>query len=275
MRQVTSDLPMPLIGVLGLTRRRHSTQPFRRELLRNVALVRVARGGEALRERVRRGVRAGLIRVGAAMPGRLHYEIEVAADYLHLGRWLAGRGLRPRLHMTREEVFDHAAALIADRRVLYLEFGVADGRSLLYWSRLLSHPEAELHAFDSFEGLPEDWIEGMPAGTFGRGGQPPDIDDPRIRLHVGLFAETLPKFEWPNGWEVLVVNFDADLYSSTREALALVETRLAPGSILYFDELNHRYHEVRAFEEFLKETGHSVDALGATRDRARMAFRVR
>jgi hypothetical protein len=52
----------------------------------------------------------------------------------------------------------------------------------------------------------------------------------------------------------MVVNFDADLYSSTKVRV---------GAYLYFDEFNDRHHELRAFDEFLKETGMKFKAVGA------------
>jgi hypothetical protein len=51
----------------------------------------------------------------------------------------------------------------------------------------------------------------------------------------------------------MVVNFDADLYSSTKVRV---------GAYLYFDEFNDRHHELRAFDEFLKETGMKFKAVG-------------
>ena len=57
----------------------------------------------------------------------------------------------------REEVFDRIAADVAEKTVLYLEFGVHQGKSIAYWSRILKSDRAVLHGFDSFEGLPEVW----------------------------------------------------------------------------------------------------------------------
>ena len=40
----------------------------------------------------------------------------------------------------REELFDIVGAQIADREVLYLEFGVFTGQATRYWSNLLRNP---------------------------------------------------------------------------------------------------------------------------------------
>jgi hypothetical protein len=60
--------------------------------------------------------------------------------------------------------------------------------------------------------------------------------------------------EWPSSHDRLVVNLDADLYSSTAFVLSQLQPRLPIGSRIYFDEFNHRADELRAFDEFLEET---------------------
>jgi hypothetical protein len=214
----------------------------------------------------------GLVRLGAHLPVRAHYELNAATDYLHLGRWMRDRGHAPPKFRDRDALFKHVGDRISAERVLYLEFGVAEGGSIRAWSGLLRNPQTELHGFDSFEGLPADWIMSRPAGHFGRGGEPPEVDDQRVRFHPGWFEDSLPRFEWPSGWERMVANFDADLYSSTYEALAFVEPHVQPGTIMYFDEFNHRAHELKAFEEFLSRTGTKVRAIGATRALSHVAF---
>lgn len=213
-----------------------------------------------------------LVRLGGSLPERAHYRLDATMDYLHLGRWMRERGHRPPRYGDRMELFEQLATRCSSERVLYLEFGVAGGASIRRWSRLLSHPDSELHGFDSFEGLPTDWILDRPAGHFDQGGVPPVVDDARVQFHKGWFSESLPRFSWPSGWERLVANFDADLYSSTSEALAFVEPHVRPGSLFYFDEFNHRHHELKAFAEFLTRSGIRMRAVAATRDFAQVAF---
>lgn len=45
-------------------------------------------------------------------------------------------------------------------------------------------------------------------------GVPPIIDDPRIRFFKGWFEDTLPTYQAPKA-NVVILNMDADLYSST------------------------------------------------------------
>ncbi len=215
-----------------------------------------------------------LTRVGPLCSDRAIYNLNGIFNYLHVGWWLRAHGFRPvaRLRL-RDDVFQRIAAEIAERDVLYLEFGVALGASVRQWSNLLRNPRSKLHGFDSFRGLPHDWsLEGHPRGTFSTGGHPPTVDDPRVQFYVGLFDETLPSYVWPER-EVLVVVMDADLYSSTAVALEHVKEQLLPGSYLYFDQFHHRCDELRAFAEFLNETSFSFELIAANRDLSSVAFK--
>jgi hypothetical protein len=122
-----------------------------------------------------------------------------------------------------------------------------------YWSQHLKHPQTQLHGFDSFEGLPEAgavWSK----GEFDVGGNMPQIPDPRVQFHKGWFDQVLPSFAIPDH-EVLVVNIDADLYSSTIFVLNCLKPHLKPGSFIYFDDMPAIDHEARAIHEYLAETG--------------------
>ena len=179
----------------------------------------------------------------------------------------------PRLR-SFENVFDRIAQDVSKKRVLYLEFGVFEGSSMRYWSKLLLNPESHLHGFDSFEGLPESWGDtNRTQGFFSTQGVIPQIDDSRVRFFKGWFEETLPSYKAPPH-DVLVVNMDADLYSSTSYVLSEIRELIVPGTYLYFDEFNHRDHELRAFDEFRRNTGIKFSVLAASTTLENVAFRV-
>jgi hypothetical protein len=91
----------------------------------------------------------------------------------------------------REELWRRALERIGAADLLYLEFGVWQGYSIEYFSRLNRSPRSLFYGFDSFEGLPEGW-RGMSAGHFSTGGQIPVIDDERVRFIKGWFQDSLP-----------------------------------------------------------------------------------
>jgi O-methyltransferase len=214
-----------------------------------------------------------LTRLGSVLGARAIYNLNGCFNYMYVGWWFRSRGLAPETVVrSRFDLFDLIAREVGDRAVLYLEFGVAAGNSMRYWSSLLRSPKAQLHGFDSFVGLPQDWsLEGHEVGAFSTGGAVPHIDDERVRFFPGVFTDTLPAYQWPDH-DVLVAMLDADLYSSTATALAFVATRLQPGSYLYFDQFHHRCDELRAFTEFLQEHPMTFRVVGTTRELTSVAF---
>jgi hypothetical protein len=214
-----------------------------------------------------------LTRIGSLFGPRTVYNLNGVFNYLHVGWWLRAQGYATgRRVSSRFELFDLLAASIRDEVVLYLEFGVAEGASIRYWSSLLRNPRSRLHGFDSFLGLPHDWsLEGHPRGTFSTDGRPPAIEDPRVEFFPGWFEDTLSDYAWP-AYDVLVVVMDADLYSSTATALSFVRERLVPGSLLYFDQFHHRADELRAFAELVDENDFRFRLVGASRELSNVAF---
>jgi hypothetical protein len=206
-----------------------------------------------------------LTRVGEWLPKSYLRQMHWVLDYLETGRWIRDRHLTiPFRTASRYRLFERVGRTIASSQTLYLEFGVYRGESIASWSHILKHPESRLHGFDTFTGLPEDWSNDFRAGAFSVGGQIPIVNDSRVAFFKGLFQETLPQYT-PPPHDRLVVNMDADLYSSTAFVLAWAMDLIKPGSLLYFDEFEDGLHERKAFEEFLKISGMRFDVLGATR----------
>jgi hypothetical protein len=210
--------------------------------------------------------------IGSRMAPRHVTALNSLVSYLEAGRWMREHGFTGGVRARRrEELFDRIAADVGGERTLYLEFGVWRGAATRYWSRLLRHPESHLHGFDSFEGLPETWDHRTEQGTFSTGGAVPQIADPRVTFFPGWFDQTLINYTLPDH-DRLVVNCDADLYSSTRLVLDAIGPHLKPGDYLYFDEFYDRHHELRAFDEFLGKSGQRFQLVGATRGFVEVAF---
>jgi O-methyltransferase len=213
-----------------------------------------------------------LTRIGAHMTRTQIYNLQTTVKYFEIGRKMRELGYRmtPTVE-TREQLFDLVGREVEDRQVLYLEFGVWEGRATRYWSKLLKNPESKLHGFDTFEGLPEAWDQIAAKGAHSANGNVPVIEDPRVRFFKGMFQETLPSYAPPE-YEVLVLNFDADLYSSTIHVLEHFAPIIVPGTYLYFDEINVPQHELRAFAEFSSASGRSFALRGVTRSLMNVLF---
>jgi hypothetical protein len=213
-----------------------------------------------------------LTRLGSRFSPKSIYNLNAVVNYLETGRWMRANHYEVRHRVQRaKQLFDMVGKQVAERQVLYLEFGVYRGDTMRYWSKLLRNPNSKLHGFDSFEGLPENWITTRPKGFFSTDGAIPQIDDVRVQFFKGWFEHTLPKYVCP-AHDVLVMNFDADLYSSTSFVLNEFHASIVPGTYLYFDEFNHQFHELRAFDEFIKKTGMKFSLLGATRTLEKVLF---
>jgi len=165
-------------------------------------------------------------------------------------------------HFANVQAFNDQPALL--RRTLesvdpkldtWVELGVATGRS----ARAIVRTAAELgrtprlHAFDSFQGLPEDFIPGVEKGAFAM--EPPSFLEENIKLHIGWFRDTLPAFASSLTGQIGFIHCDADLYSSTSLALGALSAHIGPGTALLFDEYWNFHacyeHEFRAFREFI------------------------
>lgn len=206
-----------------------------------------------------------LTRVGEWTNEKTIYNLNAAINYLEVGRWMRAHGYNVRKRFPRrEQLFDLAGAEVADKVVLYMEFGVHRAEATRYWSKVLRNPGSELHGFDSFEGLPEDWNILSRKGHFSVDGEIPVVHDPRVHFFKGWFDQTLPKHN-PPPHEVLVLNLDADLYSSTIFVLDTLKDKIVPGTYVYFDEINDRMHELLAFDEFIRKTNMTFSLLGVTR----------
>jgi hypothetical protein len=184
--------------------------------------------------------------------------------HISMGAWTRTHGFScPTRVDTREQVWNFIAPQLANIPVLYLEFGVYEGEATRYWSRTLKHPDSRLHGFDSFEGLPEGagvWKKGQ----FDVTGRVPVVADSRAQFFKGWFDEVLPTYEVPPH-EMLFVNMDADLYSSTIYVLRHLQPWIKAGSLIYFDELNHLEHEARAFTDFIADSGLRFEVICADR----------
>jgi hypothetical protein len=143
-------------------------------------------------------------------------------------------------------------------RISVIEFGVGGGWGLICLERIAERCEAELgvavdvYGFDTGAGLP-DLADYRDQPNMWFKGQIP-MDPSRLKsrlgkasLRLGLVRDTLPQFLVERPAPIAFVSVDVDLYSSTRDALALFDAghdRLLPRVFTYFDDfMGHSYSE--------------------------------
>jgi Methyltransferase domain len=158
---------------------------------------------------------------------------------------------------------------------LVLEFGVEKGASIR--TLALAH-KGEVHGFDSFEGLPEDWAGTYePRGKFSTGGRLPKVPA-NAKLHAGWFDETLPRFLAANPGDAAFVHVDCDIYSSTKTIFDCLGPRIRPGTVIVFDEyFNYpawRHHEYKAFQEFVTGGSRRYSYIGFSAEKGHVAVRM-
>ena len=193
----------------------------------------------------------------ATWQGDLQFSAECFAQYYQrqsLQYVFAVRDKHTKLAGLPTDVLQHAATH-ASQGGLWLEFGVCFGRSI---NLLAKFRQGDMHGFDSFQGLPEDWKPGEPKGSYSTGGRLPAVAN-NVQLHTGWFEHSLPDFLARYQGPVSLVHIDCDLYSSTRTVLSLLADRLTVGSVIVFDDFlgfdSFEQHEFKAFLEFNAQYG--------------------
>jgi len=159
-----------------------------------------------------------------------------------------------------------------------LEFGVFSGRTINFLATLL--PEARLYGFDSFQGLPEQWLGKRADGGrhFDRNGEPPAVRE-NVELVIGWFDHMLPHFLDTHDFEkASLIHVDCDLYSSTQTILSCLHHKIARGTIIVFDEyFNYptwERHEFSAFQEYVKHRQIRYEYIGLVPSDLQAAVRI-
>ena len=177
----------------------------------------------------------------------------------------------PVVGLEKERILDHSISH-ADNEGYWLEFGIHEGESIIHTAGCkLGTPNFMIHGFDSFEGLPEDWLSkesGHPnlKGKFNLEGNIPKhlLQYPNINVIKGWFDKSLPEFIKDNNInKISYLNIDSDLYSSSNTILTLLTPYFKGDCIIYFDEFCNypggENGEYKAFSEFLHKNKHNIE----------------
>lgn len=143
---------------------------------------------------------------------------------------------------------------------LILEFGVAGGKSL---TEIARHAAPRLvYGFDWWRGLPHDWEEGDPRGSFAC--DKPTVDD-NVILVDGLFSDTLEPFLHEHRDPVGLLHIDCDLYCGCAYVLDSLADRFGSRSLVMFDEIGQaptQHGERRAWDRFRSRTLQKWELIG-------------
>lgn len=180
-------------------------------------------------------------------------------------------------HSRRYKLYEKvgAALELQNKKVNYVEFGVASGNSFKWWLDFNKNNESHFSGFDTFEGLPESW------GGYKKGEMSfkiPDITDERAEFYKGLFQSTLnPFLDKNNHWfdqSLNIIHLDADLFSSTIFVLSQLYKFIKKGDLILFDEFSVPNHEFQAYKIFIESFGVKLKPIGAVNNFYQVAFIV-
>ena len=170
--------------------------------------------------------------------------------YMRSFSWAFSLPNLPELHFYKWYFFDAIVKKSIISKPFY-EFGVWRASSFKYLIKVFKKG----YGFDTFTGLPEDWVVGRhieKEGTYSSDGNVPKIKGGEFI--VGKFEDTLPVFFSESRPMASVINFDADLYSSTICALNFSKPVIDKDTVLVFDEFiineNWEQDEFKALNEF-------------------------
>ena len=170
--------------------------------------------------------------------------------YMRSFYWVFSLPNLPELHFDKWYFFDAIIKKSIISKPFY-EYGVWRASSFKYLIKVFKKG----YGFDTFTGLPEDWNVGH--GIEKKGSYSSDGNVPKIKggeFIVGKFEDTLPFFFSKSRPIASVINFDADLYSSTICALNFSKSVMDKDTILIFDEFimheSWEQDEFKALNEF-------------------------
>jgi predicted O-methyltransferase YrrM len=156
---------------------------------------------------------------------------------------------------------------------LFCEFGVYDGQSINF---IASRISTVIYGFDSFEGLPEDWLPEFSKGRF-KVSKLPEVRE-NVSLIKGWFEEALPEFADRHAEQCSFIHIDCDLYSSTKTIFHHLKNRISKGTVIVFDEFFNfpgwKNWEYKAFAEFIADGDAEFEFLGYCRYGEQVAVKI-
>ena len=186
--------------------------------------------------------------------------------------WVTTLTKMPKLFFNKLDLYDYLINKSEKNRPFY-EFGVCRGVSFKY----LIDAFGTGYGFDTFEGLPKDWNNRYKKGSFSAGGIIPEIKGGTFI--VGKFEDTLPDFFNKNRPLASIINFDADLYSSTYCAINYCKTIIDENTILIFDDFfnntNWEEYEYKALNEFCSINNFRYEVIAISYFSRQVAIRLK
>ena len=171
-------------------------------------------------------------------------------------------------HEIREYAIKEACSVDKNHEFFYLEFGIFKGTSANFFSKYVK----KLFAFDSFEGLREDWVgHNLPKSHFNLDKKIPKLNS-NIEPVVGFVQDTLEDFLVKHNPSINFVHLDMKTYSSTKFTLEKIKPYLRKNAIVIFNQLYNYYGweqgEFKALNEVFNKDEYSYLAFNSRNEQA-------
>ena len=184
--------------------------------------------------------------------------------------WLFQLENTPKLFFDKFNFFDYIIQNSISDRPFY-EFGVWKGVSFEYILKSIKKG----FGFDTFTGLPENWYNEK-IGAYSNNGVIPKMKGGKFI--EGSFEVSLPKYFLKKRPLASIINFDADLYSSTLCALENCKKIIDDRTILIFDEflMSDKWEEdeFKALNEFCVKNNLSYKVIAVSLFSKQVAVKI-
>ena len=191
-------------------------------------------------------------------------------SYTRSVKWVFSLPNLPKIFFNRWDFFNEIISQTESSRPFY-EFGVWNAVSFRY----LINTFKKGFGFDTFSGLPESWGN-IKKGSYTSFGSIPKIEGGVFI--AGKFEDTLPDFFSKEQPLASLINFDADLYTSTYCALSHSQRVIDDKTILVFDEFimneNWEEDEYKALNDFCKNFGFIYEVLAISFSSKQLAVKL-
>lgn len=179
-----------------------------------------------------------------------------------------------RAFQNRFDLLASALARVSIADGLFCEFGVYRGASINF---IAAQVQGKVYGFDSFEGLPEDFLPGVEKGTAFRVKRLPSVRH-NVELVRGWFNHTVPQFAAAHSEPCSFLHIDCDLYSSTRTVFENLGDRIRPETVIVFDEFFNypgwQNGEYKAFVELVASRRLEFEYIGYVRNAEQVAVQI-
>ena len=187
--------------------------------------------------------------------------------------------------VVREKFYDYLISEyikndLKQKHSVFVEVGTHDANIFRYLYSRLEKTYDHYYLFDTFDGIPEAWLPHVPQGHFAIRDEKKrpsfeEYDDDENQNNITLTVASsgykdalLSKLS--GDAKIGFLHIDTIVYSSTKETLLALDSRIHSGCIIVFDELYHyegaypqlkNDHEMRALCEWIDEKKRDVKFL--------------